>query len=111
MKHRGYLSKGERRARSRLAKLVHDSPVVRGSLVTMARRCGSPGCKCTKGEKHVSLYLCVRYDNRRKMIYVPKEWEDRVRGWVETHREIGQLLDILSRAAVDRLMKGKEKKP
>ena len=44
------------------------------------------------------------------MIYIPKEWEERVRAWVEMHKEISELLEILSNASVHRLMKGKEGK-
>jgi len=63
-----------------------------------------------RGDKHISLYLCIRYENKRKMIYIPKEWEERVRAWVEMHKEISELLEILSNASVHRLMKGKEGK-
>ena len=60
MRHRGYLPAKERQARSRLAKLLHEKPLLIGSLVSMPRVCGKPGCKCTRGELHPGLYLALR---------------------------------------------------
>jgi len=37
MRHRGHMASGERAARARLAKLVHDRELLRGSLITMVR--------------------------------------------------------------------------
>ena len=57
MKHRSSLSPKERSARSKAVQLIHDKPLILGSLVEMANTCGKPNCKCTKGEKHKSLYI------------------------------------------------------
>jgi len=107
MRHRGHISGAERRGRSRLAKLVHDRRMLRGSLVTMARRCGSPGCKCNRGEKHVSLYLSIRHNGKRKMIYVPPAWEATIRSWVQTYQQVSRLTDEVSQASLHRFLKEK----
>ena len=49
MKHRNKPQQ-ERYARSRLAKLVHDYPFIKGSVVVMKNTCGKPGCKCARGQ-------------------------------------------------------------
>ena len=108
MRHRSHLSRQERRSRSELAKLVHEAPLARGTVVTMARTCGSSGCKCARGEKHVSLYLSVRYKGKRKMIYIPTEWEEQVQEWVKNHQEMSKLLELVSDATIERFMKEKE---
>jgi len=57
MRPRSHLPDPERRARSRLTQILHDQPFLCGSLVTMRRTCGKPGCKCTRGDLHPGLYL------------------------------------------------------
>ena len=105
MRHRGYLSARERAARSRLVKLLSQRPLLRGGLVTMARSCGKQGCKCARGEKHVSLYLSARVEGKRKMIYVPRSMEEVVRAWVETYREVERQIELLSESCMERVLK------
>ena len=97
----------ERSARSRLAQLLHDHEVIRGSVVTMARRCGKAGCRCNQGEKHVSLYLSVKIEGKRRMVYIPAHLEDEVRRRVETYREVERLTHVVSEACVDRVLERK----
>ena len=107
MRPRSALPPEERRARSRLAKLAHQEPLLRGSLVHMARTCGKPRCRCTRGEKHESLYLAVRDHGKRRLIYVPPDWEERVRQWVAAGQEVQSLIEAITAATLDRLHRGK----
>ena len=111
MRHRGGLTPRERSARSRLAQILHQEPLLRGSLVSMARVCGKSGCRCTRGEKHVSLYLAVRGPEGRKMVYVPPGWERAVRRWVESWKEADGLIDAVSRDCLRRFLAGKGSPP
>jgi len=110
MRHRGYLSARERAARSRVMKLLSQRPLLRGGLVTMARSCGKHGCKCARGEKHVSLYLSARVEGKRKMVYVPRSLEEEVRSWVETYREVERHIDVLSQGCMERLLNKKKER-
>ena len=87
---------------------IAENPLLRGSLVPMARTCGKAGCRCLRGEKHTSLYLAVRLNNRRRMIYVPPAMENAVRGWVENAREVERLLDFISQQALAQFLQQKE---
>jgi len=98
----------ERHARSRAIQHIADNPLLRGSLVSMARTCGKAGCHCQQGEKHVSLYLAVRLANRRKMIYVPSAMEKTVRGWVENAQEVDHLLDFISQQCLTQFLQQKQ---
>ena len=98
----------ERDARSRLVKRCAEAPLLRGSLVTMRRVCGKPGCHCAQGEKHVSLYLAIRAGKQRKMIYVPQELEERVREWVQSSQEIDRLLELVSQSCLEQLLRTKQ---
>jgi hypothetical protein len=100
----------ERHARSRAVRHIADNPLLRGSLVSMARTCGKAGCHCQQGEKHVSLYLAVRVANRRRMIYVPPAMENTVRGWVENAHEVDQLLDFISQQCFTQFLEQKQQK-
>jgi hypothetical protein len=101
----------ERHARSRAVQQIADNPLLRGSLVSMARTCGKSGCHCQQGEKHSSLYLAVRLNNRRRMIYVPPAMEDSVRGWVENAQEVDRLLDFISQQCLTGFLEKKAEKP
>jgi len=100
----------ERHARSRAVQQIAENPLLRGSLVSMARTCGKAGCHCQRGEKHTSLYLAVRLNNRRKMIYVPPAMENSVRGWVENAQEVDRLLDFISQQCLTNFLDKKEEK-
>ena len=108
MRHRGHISAKERKKRSQLAKLLHDRRFLCGSLVTMARTCGNPGCKCMRGEKHVSLYLAMKDGSKRKMIYVPRKWEQSISSWVQNYQNIKKLTDEVSQLCLQRFMEDKE---
>lgn len=105
---RSHRPPAERDARSRLVKRCADAPLLRGSLVTMRRVCGKPGCRCIEGQKHVSLYLAIRLGKKRKLIYVPSELEQRVREWVESSQEIDRLLELISQSCLEQLLQTKE---
>jgi hypothetical protein len=110
MKSRSQRPGEERHARSRAVQHLADNPLLRGSLVCMARTCGKAGCHCQQGEKHVSLYLAVRVDNRRRMIYVPAAMESTVRGWVENAQEVDELLDFISQQCLAQFFQQKQQK-
>jgi len=102
---RASLPPADRRARSALLKLLAGAqPLARASLVSMARRCGKPGCHCAEGEKHVSLYLAARFGRKRQMIYIPPPLENEARRLVENGRRVEELIERISQAALERLV-------
>jgi len=100
----------ERSARSRLAQLLHEHDVICGSVVSMSRTCGKAGCRCARGEKHVSLYLSTKLEGKRRMVYVPPELEDEVRARVAACREVERLTDVVSAACVKRVLERKRER-
>lgn len=110
MKPRSHLSDRERRCRSRVTKLVHDEEIIIGSLVEMRNTCGKPNCRCTRGEKHRSLYLSYGEGGKRKMVCIPKPLQRRVRAAVETHKSVRDLLAGISEACLQRIVvEGKQR--
>lgn len=102
---RSSLSSTDRRATSRLRQLLNEPGVLRGSLVEARRRCGKRSCRCAVDEdaRHRALILCVSLDGKRTSIYIPPDWEARVREWVGRYGEIRELVEQLSRSSLQRL--------
>jgi len=102
---RSQMSAQERKTRSRLAQIISAHGLMRGSLLVRRRKCGRPTCHCAQGEGHESLYLVISEKGRTRQLFVPKEWESRVRQWVEDHRQARQLMEEVSRIYWDKLRK------
>lgn len=98
----------ERDARSQAVQRVADQALLRGSLVQMQRTCGKKHCRCQQGQKHPALYLAIRWDNRRTMIYVPPPLEDTVRRWVQTGQEVDGLLNAISNHCLESFLAKKK---
>lgn len=107
MRHRSYLPIPERRVRSRLAQMLHQKPFLIGSLVSMPRLCGKPGCKCTQGELHPGLYIALRVKEKRRMVHIPQSLEGMVRQWVSTYQEIWYLMEKVSESCYQRFLQKK----
>ena len=90
------MSGAERDRRSHLARLVHGAGLLRGTLSVRERVCGKPNCKCARGEKHMSLYLVASHQGSVRQLYVPKEWEQRVRQWVQQYQDARGFLEEIS---------------
>ena len=104
------LSAGERRRVSALHQILSRPGLIRGSLVEMGRTCGGKGCRCRRSAtlRHRALYVAVNVEGKRRMLYVPQEWEDRVRQWVDRYGQVRDVLEQLSLACIRRLQARKE---
>jgi len=72
---------------ARLIQLMLKSrSMVKGSVVTLARRCGKPGCKCSRGEKHKSKYLSISEGRKTRMVYLKPGMEMKVGEAAERYR-------------------------
>lgn len=101
------LSMQEQNARSKLSTLVSEQPFIKGCLVKRMLTCGNPNCKCAKGKKHAAYYLGVRYKDRRQMVQVPADWVPVISKWVETYQDMAALIEVVTAACIEKLMKGK----
>lgn len=109
MPSRSHRSSQERQARSSAVRDVADRPLLRGSLVIMRRKCGKPGCHCQQGERHSALYLAVRADNKRTMIYIPSALEATAREWIANGQRLDELLDFVSQQCLAQLLDQKQR--
>src|SRR6266478_6299981 len=49
------------------------SPLVKGSVYQIARRCGTPRCRCTRGQLHRNFVLTWSEQGRHRMRSLPPE--------------------------------------
>ncbi|MFQ5814262.1 MAG: DUF6788 family protein [Anaerolineae bacterium] len=110
MPPRTSLSAHERRLYSKLRQLLYQPGLLRGSLVQMHRRCGKRSCGChhDPARRHRSLYLGLRLDGKQRMIYIPPNWEERVRQWTARYGQVREVLELLSRQCLKRLQRRQE---
>ena len=97
------MSAAERRFRSRLTQLLSQRGVIRGTLLRRRRKCGKANCRCAHGEGHESLFLVISENGRTRQLFVPKDWESRVRLWVEDYHRARKLLEEVSRIYWDKV--------
>jgi len=100
---RAHMSAAERRARSQLAQLLSQRGVIRGTLLVRKRKCGKANCHCAQGEGHQSLFLVISENGRTRQLFVPKDWESRVRLWVEDYHRARKLMEEVSRIYWDKV--------
>jgi|SRR5215469_5501602 len=110
MSSRSQLPDAERQLYSRLRKLLSEPGLLRGNLVQMRRTCGKKSCRCHSDpdSKHASLYLGVSIEGKHKMIYVPADWEQRIKDWVDRYSQARTLLQEISAANLKRLQNKKD---
>ncbi len=85
---------------ARVRQLTARGPVLAASLVTIARRCGRPGCHCTQGARHVGHYLTYKVAGKTRTVYVPVDLVEEVRGWIAEHHRLRQLIRESSQLAL-----------
>ncbi len=49
------------------------SPLVKGNVYQMARKCGKPNCICTRGELHCSMVLSWSEEGKSRLFSIPPE--------------------------------------
>jgi hypothetical protein len=101
---------GERALRSRLAKLIHEEPVLRGTLSVRHVTCGKAGCRCTQGQKHLALFLSSSREGKTRQVFIPAELETQIRQWVDNYHQVRDLLEAVSESALERLNGRKQEK-
>lgn len=103
------LPKEHRALYSRLRALFKEPGLIRGNLVEMRRGCGKKSCRCQSAPeaRHRSLYLGLSLNGKHRMVYIPSEWEARVREWAARYSEVRELLEQISLGFLERLEKRK----
>jgi len=51
----------------------HRSPLVKGNVYELARKCGKPNCICTRGQLHRSMVLTWSEGGKSRLFSIPPE--------------------------------------
>jgi hypothetical protein len=101
------MTRTERESRSKLKPMISWQEFLRATPNLRQQVCGSPGCKCQRGEKHPALVLTRSVNGKVEQLYIPKDQEADVRLWIQRYRDIRDLLEKISGVYWDRLKKKK----
>ncbi len=55
------------------------SPLVKGNVYELARKCGKPSCACAEGQLHRSMVLSWSHEGKTRLMTIPPEKLDRLR--------------------------------
>jgi DNA-binding transcriptional regulator LsrR (DeoR family) len=81
---------------SRVKQMAARKPLLAASLVSVQRRCGKPRCHCASGEKHHAHQLTYKVRGKTHTVYVPVDFTEEVRSWIDEHRRLKRLLQEIS---------------
>ena len=90
------MSRFERRREAKLKQLAQCKPLVAASLCQVNRRCGHPNCKCARGQFHKAHVLTYKVKGKTRVVHVPKDMVEEVRGWVQEHKRVKRLVREIS---------------
>ena len=96
MQPRSSIPQTVRNALSKLHQLINKKRLIRGSLVYLRNTCGKQNCKCTRGEKHISLYIRKTVKGKPKMTLIPRQKWDEIKELSDRYKEIKKLLEQVS---------------
>jgi DNA-binding transcriptional regulator LsrR (DeoR family) len=86
---------------SRLKQVATSKPLLAASLVSVRRACGQPSCHCHSGEKHLAHQLTYKVGGKTHTVYVPVDFTEEVRSWIEEHRRLKRLLQEITQLSLD----------
>jgi hypothetical protein len=85
---------------SRVKQMAARKPVLAASLVSVKRRCGKAGCHCASGEGHPAHQVTYKVRGKTHTVYVPVDFTEEVRAWIDEHRRLKRLLQEISQLAL-----------
>ena len=80
-----------------------DLELLRGSLITLRRRCGKPNCRCATGEPHESPALSFSDQGRTETVTLREHDLDEVAAALERYRVARDKLEQDAQAGIEAL--------
>ena len=71
-------------------------PVMRGSVVKIANKCGNPNCRCAQGQKHQQLYFSVSKKGKTKLIFLGKSKVQRARKYSDNYKTMVAIIEEMT---------------
>jgi DNA-binding transcriptional regulator LsrR (DeoR family) len=86
---------------ARVQQVAARRPLLAASLSSVRRVCGQPSCRCHRGEKHLAHQLTYKVGGKTHTVYVPVDFTEEVRSWIEEHRRLKRLLQEISQLSLE----------
>lgn len=68
--------------------LFSDLPVIKGTVYELKRKCGKPGCKCSRGDLHRSMVVSASEGGKTRLQVIPDGFLVEVQGKVRRYQEL-----------------------
>jgi len=75
------------------ARSPHASQILRGSLITLRRKCGTPTCRCIKGELHQTPAISYSLRGSTKMLTLRSQDVPEVKAALKRYQKALQALE------------------
>ncbi len=94
--HEYKMSVKEREIRDKLAKAVRTMEFLRGTINIRNKK-----SKINR-KKYKTMYLILAKDGKQEHKYVPRDWEEKIKKWVRTYKEIEGYMEKISDICIKR---------
>ena len=81
---------------SRLQRVAAAKPILMATLAEVGKVCGKPSCRCRRGFKHRACQLTYQDQGKTHALYVPVDFTEEVRSWIEEYHKLQRLLREIS---------------
>ena len=86
---------------SRLKRVRASKPLLAASLAAISKICGNPACHCQRGgDKHLAYHVTYKERGKTHTVYVPLDFTEEVRSWIEEHRRLKRLLQEITQLSL-----------
>ena len=82
---------------------ILDLELLRGSLITLRRRCGKPNCRCATGEPHETPALSYSHEGRTKTVTLREDDLDQVAAALQRYQAAREKLEQDATAGIETL--------
>jgi len=95
----------------------HRSPLVKGNVYELARKCGKPNCICTRGQLHRSMVLTWSEGGKSRLFSIPPErvgeLKDKSEEYLRVRRARARVTEICREiiAVLDQMEKLRREEP
>jgi len=77
--------------------------LLRGSLITLRRRCGKPSCHCAQGQPHCSPALSFSQQGKTQILTLTPDLLAEVRAALQRYRQAQRTLELEANAGLRQL--------
>ena len=85
---------------ARLRQIEAQGPLLTATVAQSGRTCGRFGCRCYRGDKHISTRVTFKEGGRTRSVYVPVELVDEVKQWAAEGRRLRRLMKEANQLAI-----------